>query len=279
MRKAVLAVLSIALVFVAVLAVRRFVGRQSGSGNGADAPEAGSRSPEHAAPLSKSDLDGDNPVSNLSAASKGSEPPSADSLPFMPNGQGAGGQGPDHLGKRDLSPMAAAQVRSVAEALRSKQHPERLSMMIESKPFDQAAFDADPDSYLRVIIPGRVFQCAQPGAGVAALRSTGPRQHRIEPGGSVKLEVKGAQRAPVTFTSSDMGAFAENKLNSITVRADENGLASVTFVATPGADGDVNILAGSPLASGQARFVVMVENSPLRRPAEDGDEGQARTEK
>jgi len=158
---------------------------------------------------------------------------------------------------------------SVAEALREKNKPERLSMLIAPKPFDLAAFEADPEKYLATVEPGRVMQGRQPGRDVPALRAANGHQFRVEPNGKVALEVKGAQRAPVTFVSADMGTFEENRLNCVTVRADENGVARATFVATHGADGDVNILAGSPMASGQVRFTVLVDSSPLRRPPED----------
>ena len=68
--------------------------------------------------------------------------------------------------------------------------------------------------------------------------------------------------APVTFTSFDGGAF-QNLLTSITVQADERGLASAQMTGTTGVLGDVHILAGSPVDSGQARFVVNVKSAKL----------------
>jgi hypothetical protein len=157
-----------------------------------------------------------------------------------------------------VPPNATPQAASVAEALKQKNHPERLSALIAPKPFDRAAFERDPESYLKTIEPGRVFQCAQPGENVPVLRAEGSRDFRIEQGGSVKLAVKGAPRSPVTFNSFDMGTFSESKLNTVTVRADEQGVASVTFVATPGAINVANILAASPLASGQVKFAIEI---------------------
>lgn len=158
--------------------------------------------------------------------------------------------------KGNSSPQAA----SVLEALKNDTHPERLSLMHPpTKKFDQAAFEADPSSFLNVVEPGRVFMTKPPGKDVPALKVSGDGFYRVKQGGTVKLSAQGAPLAPVTFTSTDLGAFAENNLNSVTVRADEKGLATVTFVATPGTINDVNIMAGSPLASGQAHFVVNVE--------------------
>lgn len=160
--------------------------------------------------------------------------------------------------KGDANPQAA----SVLEALKSGAQPERLSLMHPpSKPFDQSAFEANPKAYLDVVEPGRVFQTMQPGKDVPALKIVGDGYYRLQQGQTVKLSAQSAPKAPITFTSTDLGAFAENNLNSVTVRADEKGLATVTFVAIAGTLNDVNILAGSPMASGQAHFVVDVEQS------------------
>ena len=104
----------------------------------------------------------------------------------------------------------------------------------------------------------------QPAENVPALTVLGDGYYRVKQGETVKLTAKGAPLAPVTFTSTDLGAFDESKLSSVTVRADDKGVAMVTFVATPGTLNDVNILAGSPLASGQARFKVDVEQAQPR---------------
>jgi hypothetical protein len=155
---------------------------------------------------------------------------------------------------------SSAQAASVLEALKTRSHPERLSLMHPpQKTFDKAAFDANPEAYLNVVEPGRVFQTEQPGKEVTALTVVGSAYKRVIQGDTVVLTVKGVPLAPVTFTSTDMGAFAENKLNSVSVRADDKGVAKVTFVAASGALNDVNIMAGSPLASGQALFKVDIE--------------------
>ena len=62
---------------------------------------------------------------------------------------------------------------------------------------------------------------------------------------------------PVTFLAMDLGAF-ENKLNAITVEADGKGVAKATYTATPGTIGRSHIMAGSPGASGQVSFEVMI---------------------
>lgn len=123
----------------------------------------------------------------------------------------------------------------------------------------------DPQTYLNTIEPGRVFQAAQPAQGVPRLRPLGATRQRMAQGSSVSLRVTAPPNMPVTFTSFDAGAF-ENQLASTTVAANEAGVAEARFTATPGVVGRVNILAASPVASGQSRFVVNVSR-PASAPA------------
>jgi hypothetical protein len=146
---------------------------------------------------------------------------------------------------------------SVAEALRTSRHPERVSVhFLPKEPFNRPAFESDPERYLQGIEPGRVFTTAPPGPGVPPLKAAGETFMRLRTKQSVTLRVVGEPGAPVTFTAFDLGSFAENRLNSVTVRADAQGKAAATFVATPGAVDTCRVLAGSPLSSGQVKFVV-----------------------
>ena len=156
-----------------------------------------------------------------------------------------------------VPPDTNPQVASVMKALRDKEHPERLSTIIQPEAFNAAAFAQDPQAYLDIVEPGRVYQTAQPGPGVAVLKALTARRLEINQGESVKLKVRAAAQAPVTFTSFDLGAF-QNQLNSITVQADSQGLAEAEFFGSPGTFSDVNILAGSPVTTGQVKFVVNV---------------------
>jgi hypothetical protein len=63
---------------------------------------------------------------------------------------------------------------------------------------------------------------------------------------------------PVTFNSFGFGQF-ENKLTSITVVADKEGLAVAPFTATSGTKNNINVLAASPLMAEQVKFVVSVK--------------------
>lgn len=153
----------------------------------------------------------------------------------------------------DANPMVA----SVAEAIKSKQHPERLSVVITPPPFNHEAYANDPQAYLSVVEPARVWQSAQPGKSVPPLKVLSPRHMRIQQGETVSLRVQVPPGMPVTFTSFDMGAI-QNQLNSITVPADADGVAVGRFTGTRGAVNLVNVLAASPVASGQASFMVEV---------------------
>jgi hypothetical protein len=178
-------------------------------------------------------------------------------------GTAVGARAPDTAESDDVGSTPAVpgdlnpNLRSVAAAAKAGTHPERLTPLMAPAPFAAQRFAADPQAYLDVVEPGRVFQSATPGEGVPALDLVGDALATLVQGGSVELRVRGAPAAPVTFTSFSCGAFA-NHLTSITVRADATGLASAIFTAPPGTLNDVSILAGSPLASGQVNFCVTV---------------------
>jgi hypothetical protein len=152
---------------------------------------------------------------------------------------------------RNANPMVA----SVSEALSPGRFPERLSPMVSPKRFDADAYRKNPELYLNTVEPGRVFQCAQPGPNVPALNRDSKPGIRTVQGETVSLKVRAPAGAPVTFTSFDSGAF-QNRLPSITVAAGDDGVAIARFTGTPGTYWLVNILAGSPLASGRVSFVV-----------------------
>ena len=146
-----------------------------------------------------------------------------------------------------------AQVRSAIEALKSGKHPERLNPLIAPKPFDAVSYKADPKAYLDVAEPGRVFQSKPAGAGVARIEPVSPYFQEVKQGDSVEFAVKAAPGYPVTFTAFDCGAFG-NGLTTQTVEADAAGVARVKFLGMPGTVLECNILASSPVTSGQARF-------------------------
>lgn len=160
---------------------------------------------------------------------------------------------------------ANEQVASVVEAITTETHPERLSILVPPAAFDKEAYEKSPDEYLRAVEPGRVWQTAKPGVGVPRLRSLTPRAARIEQGEPLSLRVQAVPRAPVTFVALDGGEF-QNRLRTITVQADKDGIARVTFVGIPGTIDEVKLLAASPLLSGQLQYFINVQ-SPRRSTA------------
>ena len=158
----------------------------------------------------------------------------------------------------DLNP----QVKQVAEAQVSRTQPERFSSFVVPKSFDNEAFKQDPagyaTKYAQDIEPGRVFATAQPGENVSPIRGASSKFHRVKQGESVRLGVKAIPNAPVTFTSFKLGQF-ENSLTSITVVANEEGVATANYTASGGTVDEVQILAASPATSGQVAFTVAVK--------------------
>ncbi|MCG8649117.1 MAG: hypothetical protein MI861_04755 [Pirellulales bacterium] len=160
-------------------------------------------------------------------------------------------------------PDANPQVSSVHQALVRRNKPQRLSPIFVPAPFDRDAYQADPQAYLSVHEPGRVFQSAQPGPGVPVLTSISARRQTMRQGEAVRLSVKTLPGMPVTMTSFDLGIFS-NGLTSITVAADEQGIASASFTGSSGTAGSINVLAASPVAAERVQFNVFV-NPPADR--------------
>lgn len=159
-----------------------------------------------------------------------------------------------------VKPDANEDVKSVVEALKNQSNPERLTPLLQPGPFDPKSYTSDPLKYRRTIEPGRVYQSAQPAKDVPRIRLASSARVTIEQGQKTVLKVLSAPSWPVTFVSFSGGQFP-NQLNCITVEANAQGVAETEFLATPGVIEDVNILAASPMASGQARWVVQVKRA------------------
>jgi hypothetical protein len=152
------------------------------------------------------------------------------------------------------------QVKQVHDALYDDERPERRSSLVVPTDFDNERFKTDSvyaDKYVNTVEPGRVFASAQPSEEVKAIGSNGTRYHRVLQGQAVRLQVVVPPNSPVTFTSFRFGQFS-NKLTSITVPADESGIASADFTATSGTLDRVNVMAASPMTSGQVDFAIDV---------------------
>lgn len=169
-----------------------------------------------------------------------------------------------------VSADATAQTASVREAYEAARNGDnslthRISPYVEVPAFEPEKWDSDEQyrkAYLDQHVPGRVFRTAQPGPTVPILRPAGNRFYRIEQGQEVTLKALAPSGAAVTFTSFDLGKFRESQLTSVTVVADERGIASATFVATRGTHHDCRILAGGPMTSGQVRYLVTITIPP-----------------
>ncbi len=165
-----------------------------------------------------------------------------------------------------VAPDASPAAESVYQAAVTKQHPERMSPMFMPKPFDRQAYEKNPEAYLAVHEPGRVWQSAQPGEGVPVLERIGRRMQVIRQGESVRLKVKTEPGMPVTFASFDLGTF-DNGLTVISVAADEEGIAEAAFHGS-NVFGNVHILAASPVATERVKFQVFVATPPATSVAE-----------
>ena len=157
-----------------------------------------------------------------------------------------------------VEPDYQAQAESVKEAVRTGRHPERLTPLVEPASFDRAAYRRDPGTYLDTVEPGRALQPGEPGPGVPDLAIVGADTVRVAELGSVVLAAQAVPRAPVSFTSMDMGAFP-NGLTAITVQADDAGVARVQFTAIAGTVYESKVLVASPLAVHVRTFIVQIE--------------------
>ena len=157
-----------------------------------------------------------------------------------------------------IDPNANAQTKSVQEALNNPtQLGHRLSAMIPAPKFDLAKYQTDPKSYLETVEPGRIWQSAKPGPGVAPLERTSNYFQKVIQGESVILEAKASPGMPVTFMSPRLGQF-DNLLTTTTVAANDEGVAKANFKVTPGTRGEIEVFASSPVHSGRARFLIKV---------------------
>lgn len=161
-----------------------------------------------------------------------------------------------------VAPEANPQAASVAEALRTKRHPERLSPLVKPKSFDPVAYAHDKTPYLSVTEPGRVFDTKAPATDVPVLTPVGATAAACESGGTVRLAVQAIANSPVSWLSTDLGSF-ENQLVSMTNEAGADGVAVALFTATAGVAGRVQVLAGSPVCSGQVRFIIDVNATTI----------------
>lgn len=162
--------------------------------------------------------------------------------------------------KGDENPQVAGLMK---ELLGGQQEGVEINKSMRStffapKAFDREAYEKDRQKYLDEISPARAFQPAQPGLDVVPIAAeTRAFQHVLQ-GERVILRVKAEPGVPVAFYTPQVGQF-DNLLKSYTVAANEDGIATATWFAGPGSFGVNDILAASPVHSGQLQFRVKVD--------------------
>lgn len=161
-----------------------------------------------------------------------------------------------------IDPQTHPQAASVVEAMKTGKYPERLSPIILPKAFNVEEYRKDPSTILNISAPGRVFQPAQPSDKTPPIRRITPMSHRMKQGDRLVLAVQVPAGDPVTWTSMDGGRFVETTLPTVTVAANDQGVAQATFEATTGIIDRVNILCSCLTTSGQLRYSIWVEKAP-----------------
>lgn len=161
----------------------------------------------------------------------------------------------------EIAPDSNPSTKSVAEAFEKKELAHRLSVLIPPPPFDREAYAKDRQAYLDLVEPGRVFQNLPHGPDVAPIERASPYFYEVLQGETVVLEAKAEPGMPVTFYSNRLGQFA-NLLGTMTVAADDNGIARAEFKASSGTRESAEILAASPVHSGQLRYLVKINLPP-----------------
>lgn len=136
--------------------------------------------------------------------------------------------------------------------------PSASSTFFKPSDFDKKKYEQNPQEYLDQIRPGRVFYPAQPGPNVIPIEAKTKPFHTLIQGESVVLNVQASPGSPVSFYTPNNGEF-ENRLTSFSAAADKDGIARAVYKAGPGTSGIVNILAASPVHSGQLSFHVNVK--------------------
>jgi hypothetical protein len=144
-----------------------------------------------------------------------------------------------------------------AELAKEKPNRAAVSSLFAPEPFDQKRYEADKEAWLTQVLPGRVFEPAQPSPDVKPIASASKAFQQVVQGEKVILSVKADPGSPVTFYTPQIGEFS-NRLTTQSVEASPEGIATATFTATAGTQGLVDILAASPVNSGQLRYRVRV---------------------
>ena len=149
-------------------------------------------------------------------------------------------------------------VRSLSRELaeNSGSHPAK-NQLVPAEAFNEENYLRDKQAYLSQIRPGRIYQTKPVGEDTTPLTNESPRYSEVIQGESVILKVKATPGFPVTFHTQQLGEF-NNRLKTISVEADADGVATAVYSAVSGVSGLVRITAASPVHSGQVRYIVDV---------------------
>ena len=128
----------------------------------------------------------------------------------------------------------------------------------DHKNFNRAAYLADPAGYLSQIAGSRIYDVANPAAGLAALAPVGPSGFSVETNTEATLAARTEPGMPVTFTSFGLGQFPASGMQTVTVAADDQGIARAQFLVNPGTVGSCLITAGSPVVSSTIQYLISI---------------------
>ncbi len=134
-----------------------------------------------------------------------------------------------------------------------------ISPLVRAPPFDQAAFLANPATYLATPVPGRIWQGLDPGPGIPALMALGPQRIAYASGTtSLPVAVGCPAGSPVTFLVTGEGAFLPSFMNCLTVQAESDNVARAMFV--PSGQAASTVLVGGAMTSGLIRYSIVKGN-------------------
>lgn len=158
----------------------------------------------------------------------------------------------------DMKNMNAHKEHVLTALQNPKENSGSISIVGKREKFDLEKFKENPKYYLDTVEPGRAFDAANPGVGIAPIERIGNSSLRTKQNDTVKLEAKVDSNMPVSFTAFDGGHF-QNGLGFITVQADSSGNAYVEFTPTEGVINQARVRAASPVNSGTLQWNVFVE--------------------
>ena len=171
------------------------------------------------------------------------------------------------LSDRRAAPEKSFQ-RSPEPSLRLTEFIEELDVSLEDflKNKEVESFDPDfkrfyfidPQKYLETISPQRVELYAKKSPFATPIKARKKKFDPLIQGEKLFLQVFANPGMPVTFTvPSGMGEF-KNGLTTTTLPADRFGTVTATYTTNKTTIGNVVIIAGSPVHTGQVSFQVNV---------------------